>query len=143
VLEAESGLSAIEQFDKGVDLVLLDSGLPDVDGIEVLRHLTNRNPDARVILMTADAGIETAVESVKLGSISRVHKPFLLDEIVGLVRRTCTEVTPPARENFAPRKPLLTPDCHERTCSRHVAGGNVVAESRACGGGSVPDGSRL
>ena len=94
VLEAESGLSAIEQFDKGVDLVLLDSGLPDVDGIAVLRHLTNRNPNARVILMTADAGIETAVESMKLGAFPRVQKPFLLDEIVALVRRTCTEVAP-------------------------------------------------
>lgn len=97
VLEAESGLSAIEQFDKGVDLVLFDCGLPDVESIAVLRHLTNRNPGARVILMTADAGIETAAESMKLQCFPRVHKPFLLDEIVALVRRTCTEVAPQAR----------------------------------------------
>lgn len=97
VLEAENGLSAIEQFDKGVDLVLLDSGLPDIDGIAVLRHLTNRNPNARVILMTADAGIETTVESMKLRSFPRVHKPFLLGELVALVRRTCAEVSPQRR----------------------------------------------
>jgi two-component system response regulator AtoC len=97
VLEADSGLSAIEQFDKGVDLVLLDSGLPDVDGIAVLRHLTKRNPNAHVILMTTDAGLETAVESMKLGTFPRANKPFLLDEIVALVRRTCAEVSPQRR----------------------------------------------
>ena len=60
----------------------------------MLRHFIERDPNARVILMTADAGLESAAEAVRHGAFPRASKPFLMDEIVSLVKRTASEVFP-------------------------------------------------
>lgn len=97
VLEAADGHAAVALFGRGVDIVLLDSKLPDVDGIAVLRHLTDRDPNVRVILMTADAGLESTTEALTNSGFPRANKPFLLDEIVALVKRPAAEVFPHSR----------------------------------------------
>ena len=95
VVEAADGRAAIDRFASGVDVVLLDSKLPDIDGITVLRQLLGLNPDLLVILMTADTGIQTAVDNLKLGRFPVANKPFLLDDIVGLVRGALRDVVFP------------------------------------------------
>jgi DNA-binding NtrC family response regulator len=100
VLEAADGCTAIDLFEHGADIVLLDSKLPDVDGITVLRCLVDRDPNARIILMTADAGFESAADALKRGAFPRANKPFLLDEIVSLVKRAASELFPRPAEGL-------------------------------------------
>jgi len=87
VLEAETGKAAIEQLSGGVDLVLLDYRLPDTDGVTVLRKMKEFDHDILVILLTAFASVETAVEAMKLGAYHFANKPFNLDEVAATVER--------------------------------------------------------
>ena len=86
VLEAATGREAIEQCKQRVDLVLLDSKLPDVDDLSVLGQLLRVRPDLPVILMTADPATESAAEGRHRRRFPCASKPFLLDDLVGLVR---------------------------------------------------------
>jgi two-component system, NtrC family, response regulator AtoC len=87
VLEAETGRSALEQLPEGVDLVLLDFRLPDTDGVSVLRKIKEFDQDILVILLTAFASVETAVEAMKLGAYHFANKPFNLDDVAATVER--------------------------------------------------------
>src|SRR5688572_30957966 len=81
VLEAETGAGALEKLSEGVDLVLLDYKLPDTDGVTVLRKIKEFDQDILVILLTAYASVDTAVEAMKLGAYHFANKPFNLDEV--------------------------------------------------------------
>ena len=87
VLEADTGKAALEKLPEGVDLVLLDYRLPDTDGVSVLRKVKEFDQDVLVILLTAYASVETAVEAMKLGAYHFANKPFNLDEISATVER--------------------------------------------------------
>ena len=87
VLEAETGAAAIEHLPEGVDLVLLDYKLPDTDGVSVLRKIKEFDQDILVILLTAYATVETAVEAMKLGAYHFANKPFNLDDVSATVAR--------------------------------------------------------
>jgi two-component system response regulator AtoC len=87
VLEAGTGEQAIERARDGVDLVLLDYKLPDMDGVTVLRRIKELDPDVLVILLTAYASVETAVEAMKEGAFHFANKPFDLDDVAFLVAR--------------------------------------------------------
>ena len=87
VLEADTGAAALEQLREGVDLVLLDYKLPDTDGVSVLRKIKESDQDILVILLTAYATVDTAVEAMKRGAHHVANKPFNLDEIAAMVER--------------------------------------------------------
>ena len=87
VLEADTGKAAIEKLAEGVDLVLLDYRLPDTDGVSVLRKVKEFDQDILVILLTAYASVETAVEAMKLGAYHFANKPFNLDDVATTVER--------------------------------------------------------
>jgi two-component system, NtrC family, response regulator AtoC len=87
VLEAETGREALDRLDEGVDLVLLDYKLPDIDGVTVLRRMKEHDQDILVILLTAYATVETAVEAMKIGAYHFANKPFELEELIGTVER--------------------------------------------------------
>ena len=87
VLEADTGHAAIEKLPEGVDLVLLDYRLPDTDGVSILRKIKDFDQDILVVLLTAYATIETAVEAMKLGAYHFAIKPFNLDDVAALVER--------------------------------------------------------
>jgi len=87
VLEADTGRAALEKVPEGVDLVLLDYRLPDTDGVTILRKIKEFDPDMLVILLTAYASVETAVEAMKLGAYHFANKPFNLDEVAATVER--------------------------------------------------------
>ena len=87
VREAETGGAALSALAEGVDLVLLDYKLPDTDGVTVLRKIKEFDQDILVILLTAYASVDTAVEAMKLGAYHFANKPFNLDEIAATVER--------------------------------------------------------
>ena len=64
-----------------VDLVLLDIRLPGKSGLEVIRELKDLDPDIVVIMMTAFADIEPAIEAMKMGAFDYLVKPFDLEEL--------------------------------------------------------------
>jgi DNA-binding NtrC family response regulator len=71
------------------DVALVDLRMPDIDGLEVLRGIRADDPDCHVILMTAHASIDTAIEAIKLGAMDYLSKPFdfeRLEELLTSVR---------------------------------------------------------
>ena len=76
--EAVCGERGLEAFADGStwDAVLLDQRMPGMDGLETLRHIKDRQPEARVIMSTAYASIELAVDAMKLGATDFVRKPM-------------------------------------------------------------------
>ena len=87
VVEADTGRAALEKLQEGVDLVLLDYRLPDTDGVSVLRKIKEFDQDILVILLTAYASVDTAVEAMKLGAYHFANKPFNLDDVAATVER--------------------------------------------------------
>jgi DNA-binding NtrC family response regulator len=67
------------------DLLLSDIKMPDVDGIELLEHARQLQPDLKVILITAHATISQAVQAVKLGAFDYITKPFEDDELLAII----------------------------------------------------------
>jgi len=76
--EAGDGERGLEAFGDGSawDAVLLDQRMPGMDGLETLRHINERDATARVIMATAYASIELAVDAMKLGATDFVRKPM-------------------------------------------------------------------
>jgi DNA-binding response OmpR family regulator len=68
------------------DLVVLDLGLPDVDGTEVLHALRRTQPDLPIVVLTARADVDARVESLDLGADDYMTKPFALEELVARIR---------------------------------------------------------
>src|SRR6266542_1162937 len=87
VMEAATGREALKLAREGVDLVLLDYKLPDLDGVTILKRLKESDPDLLVILLTAYANVDTAVTAMKLGAYHFANKPFNLDDIALMVAK--------------------------------------------------------
>jgi two-component system response regulator PilR (NtrC family) len=79
---AEGGEAAIEAIRKeSFDGIITDLRMPRVDGMQVLRAARDLSPETAVIVVTAVASTETAVEAMKLGAYDYLTKPFKLDEV--------------------------------------------------------------
>ena len=78
VAEASDGEAALRLFGDGesFDAVLLDQRMPGLDGLETLRRMKTRNADACIIMVTAYATVELAVDAMKLGATDFVRKPM-------------------------------------------------------------------
>lgn len=78
VCEAASGEEALDMVGGSTkwDVVLLDERMPGIDGLETLRQLRTRDPDVVVVMVTAFASIELAVDAMKLGATDFVRKPM-------------------------------------------------------------------
>ncbi|MCF8110269.1 MAG: response regulator [Desulfobacteraceae bacterium] len=82
VEQATTKQEALEQIkEKSYDLVLLDLKIPGVKGMELLKVVREHLPEARVIIITGYASIESAKESARLGVFDYLHKPFTPEEI--------------------------------------------------------------
>ena len=69
------------------DLVLTDVRMPDVSGVQVLSTARQFDPDVPVILMTAQATLQSAVQAVNEGAFYYIQKPFRNDELLAIMRR--------------------------------------------------------
>jgi two-component system response regulator PilR (NtrC family) len=90
VATAESGDRARERIDNHppYDLVITDISMPGMSGIELLRHTRRTSPETAVILMTAFGTKDTAIQALNEGATYFVEKPFDIEEIKAVVRRT-------------------------------------------------------
>ncbi|HET6583009.1 MAG TPA: sigma-54 dependent transcriptional regulator [Nannocystaceae bacterium] len=87
VVTASGGAEAIAQLDDGFDLVVTDLTMPGVGGMDVLRHAQSLAEPPLVLMITAFATSETAIEALKLGAWDYLTKPFKIDEILVVVAR--------------------------------------------------------
>ncbi|HBF35071.1 TPA: hypothetical protein DDW35_10975 [Candidatus Sumerlaeota bacterium] len=83
--DPQLGLAELEQ--KPFDVLLCDLKMPGMSGIDVLDRAKQLQPNINVIMMTAYASAETAVESMKRGAYDYLIKPFAMDELKILIRR--------------------------------------------------------
>ncbi|MBW1820874.1 MAG: sigma-54-dependent Fis family transcriptional regulator, partial [Deltaproteobacteria bacterium] len=82
IVSAEKGSRAIKLFqEEKPDLMLLDIGLPDMTGIEVLKAVKEKDPDAMVIMVTAIEEVKTIVEAIKVGAYDYLVKPINSQEL--------------------------------------------------------------
>jgi len=88
VVTAEDGLDALKKLEQGpFDLMIVDLKMPGMDGISLQRRLREVDPGATIVILTAFASVETAVEALKLGAFDYVTKPVDPDELSHTVRR--------------------------------------------------------
>ncbi|MBS2013249.1 MAG: EAL domain-containing protein [Deltaproteobacteria bacterium] len=98
VTEAENGHAARELLGKGsFDLVISDIGLPDTNGIELLRTVRDHDADTPVVLMTGGAKLSTAIQAVEMGALRYLLKPIAKTAL-------CEAVEEGARERERRRK---------------------------------------
>ena len=95
--EVEVSASGEEGLQKYVvqpsDLVLLDLLMPGLDGIEVLKRLKAAHPRAIVIIITAYASVESAIEAMKIGAYDYIQKPFKHEELLLTIERALEHKT--------------------------------------------------
>lgn len=85
---ALGGRAGLDRLDDGEpDAVLTDIRMPDVTGVQVLAAVRERYPSCPVILMTAQATLQSAVQAVNEGAFYYIQKPFRNDELLAILRR--------------------------------------------------------
>jgi two-component system nitrogen regulation response regulator NtrX len=84
VESAEDGLRLLRE--QAFDLVLLDIWLPEMNGLEALRHLKENDENLQVIMISGHGTIEAAVKATKLGAFDFLEKPLTLEKVVLTVR---------------------------------------------------------
>jgi two-component system response regulator PilR (NtrC family) len=119
----QSGQAAKNKIDGALyDLIITDIKMPNIDGIEVLRHAHRVSPDSPVILITAVDDYEAAVEAVKAGGASDYIRksPGLVDEIKLTINRVLEKLSL-SKQNFALR----------RDAASHNSLDNIIGSSPA------------
>ncbi len=113
---AESAEKALDTCTRtSYDVVLTDIKMPDgLDGVQLLEQLKEADPHLQVILMTAFASVETAVQAVQLGASDYVMKPFKVEEIKVRV------------EKAVEQRRLLTEHSYLRAADRRESGSEAI-----------------
>ena len=88
-LEAADGTSALRSARAGIEVAVLDIGLPGIDGLEVLRALRREGRDTPVMLLSARCDEVDRIVGFELGADDYVVKPFFMREVVSRLRRFC------------------------------------------------------
>jgi len=87
-LIASCGEEAIEIIDSHqVDIVITDIKMPGISGIELLRKIGDIDSSIKVILITAFATVETAVDALKMGAVDYITKPFNLEDVLASLEK--------------------------------------------------------
>src|ERR1700693_6394676 len=90
---ADSAEQAYRHLDnQSFDAVLLDLRLPGVGGLEALRRIKERRPEAVVVVVTGYGTVQSAVQAMKHGAYDYVTKPFSMDELKLLLERVSTHL---------------------------------------------------
>ena len=87
IVTAFSGQEALERLDKtrNIEVVILDVKMPGMDGIETLKEIKKSHPLVEVVMLTAYATVETAIEGMKLGAFDYLMKPCDIEVLLSKV----------------------------------------------------------
>jgi two-component system KDP operon response regulator KdpE len=86
VLEASNGKIALEMLGQNPDLIILDLGLPDIQGLELLRKIRERNEGVPVVVLSSRGDEAGKVQALDLGADDFVTKPFSMEELLARMR---------------------------------------------------------
>ncbi len=90
---AEDGRRGVEAYShRKRDIVLLDVMLPDVSGVDVLKEILALDPDAKVIMMSGQADIVTAVKAIRTGALNFLEKPLNPDQLIISIEDTVDRI---------------------------------------------------
>jgi len=89
VADAEAALKTIAE--RSYDLILTDIMLPGIDGIELLKKIKDISPDQLIIVMTAFASLETAIDALRGGAYDYIIKPVIHEEVKRIVKNAFRE----------------------------------------------------
>lgn len=90
---AEDAKEALTMLESGnYNIILADIKMPGMDGLEMHRRIKQLNPEAIVIIMTAFASVETAVQALKDGAFDYITKPFDPDDLSHLIRNAAKQI---------------------------------------------------
>ncbi len=92
VTAVSNAQSAIELGEKEFfDVLLTDVYMPGISGLELAREFRRRSPKTRIIVMTAQGSLSTAVQAVEQGAMDFIAKPFDIEEVLSLVNRAAVQ----------------------------------------------------
>jgi two-component system, OmpR family, KDP operon response regulator KdpE len=86
VLDAPNGKTALDLLAKSPDLIILDLGLPDVDGLDLLRRIRYREESLPIVVLSSRGDEAGKVAALDLGADDYVTKPFGMDELFARMR---------------------------------------------------------
>jgi two-component system KDP operon response regulator KdpE len=86
VLEAQNGRAALEQLEASPNLIILDLGLPDMQGHELLKTIRSRNDSVPIVILSSRDDEAGKVQALDLGADDYVTKPFGMDELLARMR---------------------------------------------------------
>jgi DNA-binding NtrC family response regulator len=72
---------------EAINLVLLDLGLPDMPGLEILTSMNSGHPSVQAIILTGNASLDSAIEATNKGAFSYLQKPYDMDQLILHIRR--------------------------------------------------------
>jgi DNA-binding NtrC family response regulator len=89
VVTAKNGKDALAVLNhQDLHIALLDLSLPDMQGMDLVAHVTNASPDAQIIIMTGYPTIESVIESLREGAQDYIVKPFKVPGVLATVSRS-------------------------------------------------------
>ena len=78
-----SGEQAVAKAEnEGFDLIVLDLAMPGMDGLETLKRIKAKQPDAEIIILSGQGSIKTSIEAMKLGAEDFMEKPVSISELL-------------------------------------------------------------
>jgi two-component system KDP operon response regulator KdpE len=86
ILEASNGRTALEKLAEGPALIILDLGLPDIQGHELLRMIRGRNEGVPIVVLSSRGDEAGKVQALDLGADDYLTKPFGMDELLARLR---------------------------------------------------------
>jgi two-component system KDP operon response regulator KdpE len=86
ILEAPNGKASLELLAQNPDLIILDLGLPDIQGLELLRKIRTRNERVPIVVLSSRGDEAVKVQALDLGADDYVTKPFGMDELLARMR---------------------------------------------------------
>ncbi|MEE9578426.1 MAG: sigma-54 dependent transcriptional regulator, partial [Gemmatimonadota bacterium] len=113
VVSALTGTDGLDRFQEmKPDIVLSDIRMPKMTGVDVLQEIRERDPSTPVVLLTAQASLQSAIQAVNLGATHYVQKPWVNEELLAVLRRSLSFGVV-ARENTRLKKELRKRSSHD------------------------------